>query len=245
MKEVILDEGFMFALGAFETILINNGRAVFLRGHLERLNQALKILGINKNITELDVSEYILQKKIENKALKIMVSEKNVLFTSRDINYKEEDYRRGMRIGISDILRNETSPITYIKSLNYADNILEKRKAKERGYDEPIFLNTKGEIAEGATSNIFFVKDNTIYTPQLKCGMLNGIVRRYIIKTYNAIETVIYPNMVKDFDEIFITNSLLGIMPIVKLEEVELSIGKITCQIRKEYEDAIKSYCIK
>ncbi|MDD3840783.1 MAG: aminotransferase class IV [Clostridia bacterium] len=236
---IILDEGFMFGLGAFETILIKNGQAVFLNEHLERLNSTLKLLKINNFIKELDILKYISQNKVKNKALKIMVSEKNVLITLRDNQYKEDDYKKGMSIRISDIVRNETSPFTYIKSLNYADNISEKRKAKEIEYDEPVFLNTKGEITEGATSNIFFVKEDDIYTPNLKCGMINGIVRRYIIKTYDVTETIIYPDMVKDFDEIFITNSLLGIMPIVSFEDVELGIGKITCQIRKEYENVV------
>lgn len=243
MKEnkITLDEGYMFGLGAFETILIKNGQAVFLDEHIKRLNNALKTLKISKTIKKTDILSYIKQNKIKHKALKIMISEENIIFSSRDIKYKEDNYQKGMSLVISMLLRNETSPFTYLKSLNYGDNIFEKRKAQERGYDEPIFLNTKGEITEGATSNIFFVKENLICTPRLKCGLLNGIVREYIIKTYDAVETIIYPDMVKKFDEIFITNSLLGIMPIIKFENIILDIGEITCRIRREYENKINA----
>ncbi|MCR6546658.1 aminotransferase class IV [Dehalobacterium formicoaceticum] len=235
-KNMILDDGFMFGLGAFETILIKNGQAVFLCEHLKRLSSALRVLKIKQDIKGSDVLAYIEQNNLNNTALKIMVSEENIFFTVRDSGYKEDDFQKGMRIGISPIIRNETSPFTYLKSLNFADNIWEKRQAKESGYDEPLFLNTKGEITEGATSNIFFVKGNDLYTPDLKCGMINGIVRGYVIEKYDAFETIISQNEVQEFDEIFITNSLLGIMPIVQFEDLELSIGKITCQIRQEYE---------
>jgi len=238
-KTIILDEGYMYGLGAFETMLIRNGRAVFLNQHLERLNKALNILGISKTIKDFDVSEYILRNKIENKVLKIIVSENNTIFALRDNVYSDDDYKKGISIIISDIKRNESSPLTSIKSLNYADNILEKRRAKARGFDEPIFLNTRGEIAECATSNIFFVKENKLYTPCLECGLVNGIVRMYLVNKYEVIEQRIFPDEIKDFEEIFITNSLLGVMPVVRLGDMRYNIGELTCHIRKEYNSVI------
>lgn len=238
-NNLILDDGFLFGLGAFETILIKNGQAVFLSEHLQRLKEALKFLEIDKRIDQIMVEEFIAKNKVVDKVLKLIVSQDNFLMTLGDIPYTEKDYKRGMRLKISKILRNESSPFTFIKSLNYADNILEKRKVKDYDYDEPVFLNTKGQIAEGATSNIFFVKNGSIYTPKLECGLLNGTVRKYVMNNYDVIETIIFPSMVKDYDEIFITNSLLGIMPIIKFEDIELDIGQITCQISKKYNSDI------
>jgi len=238
-KTIILDEGYMYGLGAFETMLIRNSRAVFLNQHLERLNKALNILGIPKTIKDFDVSEYILRNKIENKVLKIIVSENNTIFALRDNVYSDDDYRKGFSIIISDIKRNESSPLTSIKSLNYADNILEKRRAKARGFDEPIFLNTRGEIAEGAASNIFFVKENKLYTPGLECGLVNGIVRMHFVNKYEVIEQRIFPDEIKDFEEIFITNSLLGVMPVVRFGDMRYKIGELTCHIRREYNSVI------
>lgn len=106
-----------------------------------------------------------------------------------------------------------------MKTLNYADNILEKRLAKQRGYDEPIFLNTKGELSEGATTNLFFVSGKKLFTPALSCGLLDGILRQYLLKNYQVEECIIKPEQVSDFDEMFVTNSLLGIMPICRLGE--------------------------
>ena len=151
------------------------------------------------------------------KVLKITVSEKNILITTRTNNYQKADYEKGFSTALSNVKRNESSPFTYHKTLNYGDCIMEKRHAKEMGIQEPIFLNTKGEIAEGATTNVFFIKDNQITAPPLSCGMLPGIMREYLYSTYSIQEQIILPEDIGEFDEMFLTNSLLGIMPVAKL----------------------------
>mgnify|MGYP000553325310 FL=1 len=62
----------------------------------------------------------------------------------------------------SSVRRNETSPLTAYKTLNYGDCILEKRGAGKAGVDERIFLNTRGELAEGTLSNVFFLKEGKL-----------------------------------------------------------------------------------
>ncbi len=145
--------------------------------------------------------------------------------------------KKGFALDYSKILRNETSPFTYMKTLNYADNILEKRLAKQRGYDEPIFLNTKGELSEGATTNLFFVSGKKLFTPALSCGLLDGILRQYLLKNYQVEECIIKPEQVSDFDEMFVTNSLLGIMPICRLGEHKFTRRTITNQLMQTYSE--------
>ena len=91
--------------------------------------------------------------------LKIVASEENILFLTRENHYGPADYEKGFHLAYTKVRRNETSPLTYRKSLNYGDCILEKRAVRGSDIQEPVFLNTRGEIAEGATSNLFFVKD--------------------------------------------------------------------------------------
>ena len=76
----------------------------------------------------------------------------------RENTYTEQDYEQGFITGYANVRRNETSPLTYHKTLNYGDCILEKRRVKAEGIQEPVFLNTRGELSEGATTNVFFVK---------------------------------------------------------------------------------------
>ena len=204
------DDGFFYGRGCFETILISN-QPVFLSEHLNRLNLGLMKLGIDKKISIDEVKEHISE---NNCALKIMVSEKNTVYEMRNIPYKEEHYEKGFSLKLSKVMRNESSHMTYLKSFNYYDNIIEKRNASREGYDEVIFLNTKGYVAEGAVSNIFFIKGERIITPKVKCGLLNGIIREKVIENFNDVidEVEITYKKAMECDGAFITNSLMGIM---------------------------------
>ena len=90
--------------------------------------------------------------------LKISVTEKNVVFASREILMEMVDYERGYALEISKVKRNESSPFTCVKSLELWRQLLREAQEFREGYDEPVFLNMKGELTEGATTNIFFVK---------------------------------------------------------------------------------------
>ena len=232
-----LDEGYSFGLGLFETILLYKGKPVFLDGHLARINKSIVDLGLNIDKLERDeVFQYLNNKNIlEYEVLKIVLSEKNRLFLKREYTYTEKDYQKGFSLNISKVRRNESSIFTFHKTLNYGDNILEKRKSKKLGYDEPIFLNSKNQITEGATSNIFVVVEDKIYTPKLSCGLLNGIVRQYIVSNYDVIESEIDLEFLNNADEIFLTNSLFGIMPVNNLEKKVFKSQEISKNILQNY----------
>lgn len=233
--DIIFDEGYSFGLGIFETISVVDNHLVLLDYHLDRLSEGSNFLGINLNVTKEKIQDYIINNPMENGVLKIIASEKNTIFQCRENNYTDDKYKKGFTIKISSVVRNESSPFTYIKSLNYGDNIIEKRKAAKKGYDEPVFLNMKGQLTEGATTNIFFVSNNQIVTPKLSCGLLNGTIRKYILDKYDVVEKYIYPYEVSTFDEMFVTNSLMGIMPVYKFEEHIFKSRKKSDYILSEY----------
>ena len=239
-----LDEGYSFGLGLFETILLYNEKPIFLDEHLARINKSitdleLKIEKLKKN----EVFQYLNNNKntLEYEVLKIVLSEKNRIFLKREYTYTEKDYQKGFSLNISKVRRNESSIFTFHKTLNYGDNILEKRKSKKMGYDEPIFFNSKNQITEGATSNIFVVVGDKIYTPKLSCGLLNGIVRQYIVSNYDIIESEIDLEFLNNADEIFLTNSLFGIMPVNNLEKKVFKSQKISKEIFNYYKKYIEN----
>ena len=88
------------------------------------------------------------------------------------------------------------------------------------GINEKVFVNTKGQISEGTVSNIFFVRKNMIYTPQLSCGLLPGILREYVMSKFSVVETIIYPDELMYYEECFVTNSLMGVMPVRQLGNI-------------------------
>ena len=176
-----LDECYQFGLGAFETIAIEHGHPVFLPRHLARLDRAADFLGLTscavRNINPDTITAYLNEQEkngtsLSHCALKIMISNENTIYHIRSNPYVPAQYEKGFVMDFSSVMRNESSPLTYHKTMNYGDCILEKRLAAGQGINERIFQNSKGEICEGTVSNIFFVRDQKLFTPKISCGLL-------------------------------------------------------------------------
>lgn len=138
-------------------------------------------------------------------------------------------------MGFSEVRRNESSPFTYHKTLNYGECILEKRQAAVRGLDEVVFLNGKGEICEGAVSNVFFVRKGKVFTPEISCGLLPGIMRGYVMECCDVEERKILPDSLEEFEECFVTNSLMGIMPVSRLGTCEFARRDTAKYLQEKY----------
>ncbi|WP_069998356.1 aminotransferase class IV [Cellulosilyticum sp. I15G10I2] len=245
------DQGLLFGYGVFETIRIYNGMPLMLMKHLERLTAALCIMEINipsLPILEAEVTRFIHHIKLCNGVLRITVTkgfkEATILFTHRETGYDAESYKKGFSLKTSAIKRNATSPLSYLKTLNYMDSLIAKRESLRAGYDEALFINTDNRVSECSSSNIFFIHDQKLYTPAITCGLLNGIVRALIlsdiVKELNL--TVTEGEYVLDTlyqaDEIFITNSVIQIMPIIKVDNQIIGNGlpgSTTKKIMEQY----------
>ena len=234
---VKLDGGFYFAQGVFETILIKK-EAIFLEEHINRLNKSIDIMNLGEHIDIKFIKNFIKEEKLKNIVLKIVVTEKNIVFSTREIKYSKEDYENGFKLKLSYVLRNPTSRMTYIKSLSYNENLYEYNKANKEGFNEVVFLNIYGSIAEGATSNIFIIKDKKIYTPKISDGILPGVVRNWVIENFKVCEKHLNKKDLYSADEVFITNSVLGIMKVVQFEEKKYNTNVVQ-KIRSEYEQFI------
>lgn len=216
-ETVNLDGGFYFGRGLFETMLVK-GKPLFLNEHLDRLNKGLASIGIERKVSPREVMDAVAMLQCSDKVLKLTVTDKNVLFTSRDNRYTNENYKIGFSATVSKIQRNSTSPLTYLKSLNYLDNILEYERCRKDGFDEVLFLNSEGSLAEGSLSNVFFIKSGSIYTPSISCGLLDGIVRNFVTKRFDVIEGRFSIHDLKSADSAFLTNSVMGIMKLASLD---------------------------
>lgn len=238
-NKINLDSGYFFGRGVFETILIKD-KPIFLNEHISRLNEGINILNIGEKVRLEDILKIINENNIKYCGLKIVVTEKNIVLEKRDIPYKYDDYLKGFSLKLSNINRNSKSKLSYIKSINYLENILAREEALKNGYNEVLFLNENGYLSEGSMSNIFIVKDKKVYTPSIECGLLPGIVRNFLIREYKIIEKELTIEDAMMADEVFITNSLLGIMGISKFENRIFTENKITTMLRKEYEARIE-----
>ncbi len=133
----------------------------------------------------------------------------------------EKKQKRGWRVVIQKVkgLKRESPDV---KSLDYSLFRKVLLKAREKGFDEAILVNESGYLVEGTRSNLFFVKDNILYTPSLSCGCLRGITREHVLRLAKKLgmgcrAVKATPAMLLSADEAFVTNSLVGIMPLVRI----------------------------
>ena len=125
----------------------------------------------------------------------------------------------------STIRRNDASPTSRLKTLNYLDNVLARRDAQARGADEALLLNTRGHVACAAVANIVWLKGGVLYTPALDCGVLDGVVRGHLIKSHAVQEVQVGLETVLAADAVYLTNSLIGARPVGRLDGCDLPLG--------------------
>ncbi len=226
----------LFGFGIFETLLITEEGPLFIDLHWQRMNKGADVLGLklqDKHQWLKRVQEFIEQApKTFPYALRVTLSggapeahlPSQLLFHKRIVPYTPSQYALGIRLHVLSSLRNEHSPITSIKSTNYLENILAKEAAKNNGADEGIWLNTKGYVSEGTMSNLFFIKEGTLFTPSLSCGCLPGTRRQLVLGLARSLQIPthegLYPlSDLLSADEIFMTNALMGIMPVRQIDD--------------------------
>jgi 4-amino-4-deoxychorismate lyase len=239
-NKIVMDDGYLFGRGVFETLLLKD-KPLFLREHLSRLHQGMHQLGIKNEVEKLELLRILKNYGIKNCVLKIIVTEKNIILTTRKNPYDSFEDREGFKLTLSKLKRNPHSHITYLKTLSYMDNLLEREAAGKQGFHEVLFLNTRDELAEGSATNLFFIKDQKIHTPSVECGLLDGIIRQWVIQNYEVAEGRYTIQELLESEGAFVTNSLMGIMPVAFVNEYGMRRSAFVHRICQEYESYIKN----
>lgn len=212
-----------------------DGKPLFLDKHLSRLEKSLKFFGIEKDIDKERIYDYIKSSGEKNFALKLIVSDKNIILTSRPDDYREDN--KNYKLIVSEVRRNSFSKMIYHKSLSYYENIMEHRWAQDLGYDSVLFINEREEVCETSFANIFFVRDGEIFTPTISSGLLKGTMRDYILESYKVKEDVISIKDIDSFDEAFISNSLMGIRNVLSINNVKFNKDEVTKVIQNDLKE--------
>lgn len=240
---IILDQGINFGRGVFETIAVVGKSPVFLKNHCERMKKGLAALGIDNIVSEELIIGHIREFAIEDCAMKVLVTPKNIVVSTRENIYSTGQFAEGLRVGISSLKRNPHSYIVYHKTLNFTDNLIEKEMAHKSGFDEVIFTNVYNHLAEGSVSNLFFVSEDRIFTPAIGCGILNGIIRNWVVDNFSVEEGEYTLKQLMNADEVFLTNSLMGIMPVRQIQDKVYNCQKKKCsEIHEAYKEEIITY---
>lgn len=235
----MFDRGLQFGDGCFTTILVVKNRAVLLYDHIFRLMICVRKLYLNVlnwekiindlnylsrlNTKELGVIKVIITRGESNRGYKIVCNKSTVIMTLSDYPVLYLNKRKvGMDLVLSKIPINDNPYLSKIKHLNRLEQVLIKREIDYFGVDEAIVFDRDGFLISCCASNIFFVKEKCVFTPDLNnCGV-QGIMRKKIIKyllkkNYNVFFIKITLDFLEYFDEMFITNSLMPILPVNKI----------------------------
>lgn len=255
----LIDPGFLCGWGIFETMRSYNEKIVYLDEHLLRLDKSSKLIHL-----KLDYSRSRL-KKIIKKIVRINgFNDSYVRLTlwktdsgtgfsvlaRKYTPYPPEKFRSGFNCCLSEYRQSNQPFLSQIKTASRLLFQMAYLQAKEKGFDEAIILNNYGYISEGSRSNLFFIKDSQLFTPDLECGCLDGVTRRCIFDLAKKHNIKVYTgNFTLDdlyhADEAFLTNSLIGVMPLVSLEGrrigKSLNSLKLTKVFFKKYNYMLKS----
>jgi branched-chain amino acid aminotransferase len=245
----VFDHGFLYGDGVFETLRAYDGAIFSLRGHLDRLKKSARAIGLP--LPDLSFDELLraalLKNGLREAILRITLSRGPgplapsprgcpsptlVIFARPFIPPPRRLYARGLSAILARTRRNPAEALDpRIKSANFLNLIMAKREAERQGAQEAILLNAGGELAEGSTSNLFFVKGETVYTPSRKAGILEGITRQVvlILARENAIPLVegcFPPAALRSADEAFLTNTSWEIAPLTRLDRSAIGTGR-------------------
>ncbi|MFW6118711.1 MAG: aminotransferase class IV [Planctomycetota bacterium] len=231
------DRGFLYGDGFFETTRIHRGNALLLDRHLERLRTSCRQTGFGDGADVRTLSEGVKRlievNSVDAGYLRITVSRgeytgrlteleataPTVLIEARSMDLPPLDDPPPWTLVRSRYRQNENSPVVAHKSLSYQANLLALAEGREAGADEVYLLNGREELTEGAISNLFFVRDGVVCTPEVDCGLLPGITRAVVLELCSEhgipCETGAYGEPVLlNAEEVFCTNSLRGIVPV-------------------------------
>ena len=252
----VLDRGFTVGEGLFETMKLVQGRVFLWPWHLERLQQAAQLLRLPIPEGNL-LTDVVQQVAVANGAaigslgrlrLTVTAGPDQGAATVSCVALVEKPPFGAAALTLVGWPRNERSPLVAVKSTSYAENLLALQAARAGGAAEAVFFNTRDELAEGATSNLFIVEDGVVVTPPTSAGLLPGVTRRFVLGLAAAdlsmVEEPISRARLAAADEVFLTSSLQDVRAVAGVDERSYAPGPMTALVQDRFgEAATASWC--
>lgn len=231
----------LYGRGVFTTLAIARKKPFLWEKHWRRLKT-------NAGKIRLDLTDYkeaeienSLSELIETNAISEARARLTFFDTSASLIWKTESpvktslliqtaellrpaVSENLRLTVSSFQINSKSPLAGIKSCNYLENLLALEDAKSKGFDEAVRLNERGEIASACLANLFWIKDKTLFTPNLQTGCLAGTTREFLTESagkmgFELLEVKAKLASLLSADEVFLTSSGLGVAPVGKIDQ--------------------------
>ena len=268
-KISVFDRGFLFGDSIYEVARTYEGIPFLLQDHLDRLWKSASRLEmpllydqdqisaeVNKTLAELGVEESYFRIVITRGEGDISLDPgeeiKNnlIIIAQEHLPYPTWWYEKGVHVVITNVIRvSKESVDPNVKSGNYLNNVMAFMQARREKAFDSIMLNSNGFVTQGTTSNIWIVKNNTIKTPPLQAGILEGITRKTLLQLAKtdddlAIEQVNFTaEELINADECFMTSTMKEIVPITQVDNSPIgagTVGQMTVKLHSLYSNFVK-----
>jgi branched-chain amino acid aminotransferase len=268
-KVSVFDHGLLYGDGVFEGIRIYNRRVFMLKEHVDRLYRSAKAIALKIPMSKAKMAAEVARACRENKAVNgyirliitrgagtlglnpfVCKSPQIIIIVATIQLYPRELYETGMKIITVATPRNLCEAVSpNIKSLNYLNNILAKIEAINGGVPEALMLNAQGTVSEATGDNIFIVRGNSLLTPPMHCGILEGITRDVVMRIareqgYDVREAVLTRYDIYNADEVFLTGTAAEVIPVVEVDRRAIGNGRpgrVTVGLEKSFREYANS----
>lgn len=220
----LTDRGFRYGMSVFETIVVRRGVFLFWDAHVRRLSAACAAAGFQADLPE-SLADVL---PLPDGMLRIYVTAGDgspvqpatgcrtyALFDEMTMP-SEEDHRRGFAV------THSRAPVAAVlggwKTGCYWPRVQALAGARREGFDEILVADAQGALVSAAMANVFVVRDGILQTPALGCGARDGVVRDWVRSRAAAEESLLTFDDLSAAEEIFLTNSRIGIMPVASLD---------------------------
>ncbi|MXR52866.1 aminodeoxychorismate lyase [Halovenus sp. WSH3] len=266
----VRDRGFMYGDGVFETLRVYGGEIFEWEAHADRLRRSGETLGFADALPSRDSLQGRIQETLEANGLtdayaKVSVTrgvQPGKLTPEPDVDPTVVVYTAALPRGGSDGQRvwDEPAALSIVeqrkpaktalpadaKTHSYLNSILARLELRDTEADEAIMRSVDGVLAEGATSNLFFVAGETLYTPGDSVPLLPGITRDVVVDIADdagiSTETGEYePDRLADATEVFVTNSTWEIRPVTRVDDWEYELGPVTRELQRQFDERVDS----
>ena len=248
----VFDHGFLYGEGVYETLRTYDGRLFLYDRHMRRLRNSARMIELVIPFTDEElarhVSDTIGATKLDGKEAYVRV------LVTRGVGELSYDLKATPKpswvIIVKPLVRNHPKAVNpMIKSNNLMNQALAAQQAFQRGAFDGVMRNDRGELTECATSNLFIVRNETVLTPQVECGLLPGITRELLFELggnagIEVREQVLRDDDLFDADEAFLTSTTREVVPIVAVNEQAIGNGKpgvVTWKLLKAFRDLARA----
>ena len=266
----VFDHGFLYGDGVYETLRAYQGRIFLWERHMARLRRSCELIGLDLPIRDEAwipiITELLVRNGLQDAGLRLTVSRGEgevgidpslclkptiVVMAKPVVTYTDQQREQGKVLHLSSVRRNsELAQSPQIKALSFLNNILAKQEAVRVGADDALMLNMDGYLSECTTSNIFFVKNQQLYTPAVDCGILKGITRDVVIELAEKLEVCVEEGrytmeQLLQAEECFITNTGIEIMPVSRIGDCQIGQGKrgpLTDELVRAFKENLNRY---